>query len=85
MDHLHHVIRSLRDTKAPRRDHLAVFREFLSHLDRIGRRAPRAWISGLSVENDVGKREGDAAHYLRKIGVRLRRKGRRGGFARLPA
>ena len=42
MDHLHHVIRSLRDTKAPRRDHLAVFREFLSHLDRIGRRAPRA-------------------------------------------
>jgi hypothetical protein len=37
MDSLHTVLRSIRETKA-RRDHLDVFREFLSHLDRIGRR-----------------------------------------------
>jgi hypothetical protein len=41
MDNLHAVIRNIRETKSERRDHLAVFREFLSHLDRIGRRAPR--------------------------------------------
>ncbi len=40
MDNLHHVLRNIRETKA-RRDHLSVFREFLGHLDRIGRRAPR--------------------------------------------
>jgi len=40
MDTLHHVLRSLRG-EPPRRDHLSVFREFLSHLDRVGRR-PRA-------------------------------------------
>ena len=39
MDTLHHVLRSIRhDTKA-KPDHLNVFREFLGHLDRIGRRA----------------------------------------------
>jgi hypothetical protein len=37
MDTLHTVLRSIRETKA-RRDHLHVFREFLGHLDRIGRR-----------------------------------------------
>jgi len=37
MDNLHTVLRAIRDTKA-RRDHLDVFREFLGHLDRIGRR-----------------------------------------------
>jgi hypothetical protein len=37
MDNLHNVLRSIRETKA-RRDHLAVFREFLSHLERIGRK-----------------------------------------------
>jgi hypothetical protein len=37
MDTLHTVLRSIRgETKS--RDHLDVFREFLSHLDRIGRR-----------------------------------------------
>lgn len=37
MDTLHTVLRSLRgDTKS--RHHLDVFREFLSHLDRIGRK-----------------------------------------------
>jgi len=38
MDTLHTVLRSISETKgaaaAPRRDHLAVFREFLRHLDR---------------------------------------------------
>lgn len=38
MDTLHAVLRSIRETKAARRDHLDVFREFLGHLDRIGRR-----------------------------------------------
>ena len=38
MDTLHTVLRSIRETKA-RRDHLDVFREFLGHLDRIGRRS----------------------------------------------
>ena len=40
MDTLHTVLRAIRgETKA--RTHLAVFREFLNHLDRIGRRARR--------------------------------------------
>jgi hypothetical protein len=42
MDTLHTVIRTIRgETKESRRDHLTVFREFLHHLDRIGRK-PRA-------------------------------------------
>ena len=41
MDTLHTVLRSIRGETKARRDHLAVFREFLGHLDRIGRR-PRA-------------------------------------------
>lgn len=40
MDNLHSVLRNIRETKA-RRDHLSVFREFLGHLDRIGKRAPK--------------------------------------------
>jgi hypothetical protein len=40
MDSLHTVLRSLRGQKA-RRDHLTVFREFLGHLDRIGKRQAR--------------------------------------------
>ena len=43
LDNLHHVLRDIRETKSTRRDHLTVFREFLDHLDRIGRRrAPAA-------------------------------------------
>ena len=43
MDTLHHVIRNIkRETKAPRRDHLSVFREFISQLDRIGKRQGRS-------------------------------------------
>ena len=37
MDELHSVLRSLRPAPKPRRDHLTVFREFLNHLDRIGK------------------------------------------------
>jgi hypothetical protein len=39
MDTLHTVLRAIRgETKAQRRDHRSVFREFLGHIDRIGRR-----------------------------------------------
>ena len=41
MDNLHHVIRNIRESKSSRRDHLAVFREFICELDRIGRRKGR--------------------------------------------
>jgi hypothetical protein len=41
MDTLHTVLRTIRGETKSRRDHLNVFREFLSHLDRIGRRTPR--------------------------------------------
>ena len=37
MDSLHSVLRTIRGETKARRDHLAVFREFLGHLDRIGR------------------------------------------------
>ena len=39
MDTLHHVLRQIRHETKAKPDHLSVFREFLSHLDRIGRRA----------------------------------------------
>ncbi len=43
MDTLHTVLRSIRGETKSRRDHLTVFREFLGHLDRIGKRnAPPA-------------------------------------------
>jgi hypothetical protein len=35
MDSLHHVIRAIRKETITRTDHLAVFREFLRHLDRV--------------------------------------------------
>jgi len=41
MDTLHSVLRNIRGETKSRRDHLGVFREFLSHLDRISRRTPR--------------------------------------------
>jgi hypothetical protein len=41
MDTLHTVLRNIQGETKARRDHLSVFREFISHLDRIGRRAPR--------------------------------------------
>ena len=38
MDTLHTVLRTIRGETKSRRDHLTVFREFLTHLDRIGRK-----------------------------------------------
>jgi hypothetical protein len=38
MDTLHTVLRSISGETKSRRDHLTVFREFLNHLDRIGRK-----------------------------------------------
>jgi hypothetical protein len=38
MDTLHTVLRGIRAETKSRRDHLTVFREFLTHLDRIGRK-----------------------------------------------
>ncbi|MGD9924128.1 MAG: hypothetical protein AB7V13_22210 [Pseudorhodoplanes sp.] len=37
MDSLHSVMRSLRPVPKRKRDHLTVFREFLSHLDRVSK------------------------------------------------
>jgi hypothetical protein len=37
MDGLHSVMRSLRPAQKRKRDHLTVFREFLSHLDRVSK------------------------------------------------
>lgn len=37
MDQLHSVLRSLRPLQKKKRDHLTVFREFLSHLDRVSK------------------------------------------------
>ncbi len=42
MDTLHTVLRSIRGETKSRRDHLNVFREFLGHLDRIGKRSAPA-------------------------------------------
>ena len=42
MDALHSMLRTIRGETKSRRDHLNVFREFLHHLDRIGRRTPRS-------------------------------------------
>ena len=39
MDTLHSVIRNIKgETKSARRDHLSVVRDFISQLDRIGKR-----------------------------------------------
>jgi hypothetical protein len=37
MDTLHSVMRSLRPVQKRKRDHMTVFREFLSHLDRVSK------------------------------------------------
>jgi hypothetical protein len=46
MDNLHTVLRSIRGETKARRDHLTVFREFLSHLDRITKSRARAARAG---------------------------------------
>jgi hypothetical protein len=40
MDTLHHVLTALRSEKKSGDKHLTVFREFLSHLDQVQRKAP---------------------------------------------
>lgn len=46
MDTLHSVLRTIRgETKAQRRDHLTVFREFLNQIDRATRK-PRGATKG---------------------------------------
>jgi hypothetical protein len=50
MDNLHSVLRNIRSEAKGRRDHLAVFREFLGHLDRIGRRTARGTIKNKSAK-----------------------------------
>jgi hypothetical protein len=57
MDSLHAVLRTIRETKA-RRDHLDVFREFLGHLDRIGRRAGTPLASVMADARPVAPRRG---------------------------
>jgi len=42
METLHSVLRAIRGEPKPRRDHLAVFKEFLAHLDRAAKRTPAA-------------------------------------------
>jgi len=53
MDTLHTVLRNIRGETKSRRDHLTVFREFLGHLDRIGKK-PR----GQAVKNKSAKPAG---------------------------
>ncbi len=57
MDTLHTVLRSLRQETKHRRDHLDVFREFITHLDRATRRKnpPRA-TKAAKVKGRRGKR-----------------------------
>ena len=50
METLHNVIRQIRRETKSRPDHLTVFREFLGHLDRIGKRAKRAPVRRKSVK-----------------------------------
>ena len=57
MDALHTVLRSIRETKA-RRDHLDIFREFLGHLDRIGRRAVARNAPAMKRSKSAARRKG---------------------------
>jgi hypothetical protein len=51
------VLRAIRGETKTRRDHLAVFREFLSHLDRIGKRSHRRTRSTKAMKPN-GRRNG---------------------------
>jgi hypothetical protein len=55
MDTLHTVLRSIRGETKARRDHLTVFREFLHHLDRVGRK-PRS--HAMKTKSAKGARRG---------------------------
>lgn len=54
MNNLHSVLRAIRIETKGRRDHLSVFREFLGHLDRIGKRAGK---SAAADRSATGKRK----------------------------
>ena len=57
MDTLRTVLTSIRgETKAQRRDHLDVFREFLDHLDRAARRKPQRAVRNTKVKERVKRR-----------------------------
>ena len=61
MDTLHTVLRSIRGETNSRRGHLSVFREFLDHLDRIGRgrdKSPRAPRTKSNAERKTARRNG---------------------------
>lgn len=51
MDELHSVLRSPRPAPKARRDHLTVFREFLNHLDRIGKETATRDVKALRRRN----------------------------------
>jgi hypothetical protein len=55
MDTLHTVLRSIRGETKSRRDHISVFREFLGHLDRIGKRAAKKGNAPRGKPNGVRK------------------------------
>jgi hypothetical protein len=54
MDSLHGVLRSIR--QPVRRDHHSVFREFLNHLDRIGRSKATRDVKALRNGKSKGRR-----------------------------
>ncbi len=56
MDSLHTVLRAIRGETKSRRYHLNVFREFLGHLDRLGRRAARPRAARRNVVKLNGRR-----------------------------
>ena len=58
MDTLHTVLRTIKGESKERRDHLSVFREFLGHLDRAGRRAsaPKRTVKKAKAKTPRGKR-----------------------------
>ena len=58
MDELHSVLRALRPAQKPRRDHLTVFREFLSHLDRIGKANAARDVKALRKQGTRKRRKG---------------------------
>lgn len=69
MDTLHTVMRSIRGETKSRRDHLSVFREFLHHLDRVGKRALRER-KGREAANGNGHGRGNGNANSQSNGVR---------------
>ena len=58
MDELHSVLRALRPAPKPRRDHLTVFREFLNHLDRIGKETSARDVKAIRKRNGRKRMKG---------------------------